>query len=296
MKERTKAYLAGLLDAEGHCAIVKAQCKDSTVYSTRLGIVNTFRPIIEWLVSNFGGSYRIDKPIRPAHHKVAYQWYPEGRSHMAKVLTHAIPYLQIKKRQAQLLLQSCELNGQRVPEVRKEIFDQVWALNSSSVTTESPSFPWKNNLINAYFAGFFDGEGTISISKKFSKDTETYYYVLNVRIGCTAQKLMAEMTRIYGGNFSSYVGPNPKHKTVFYWDASSHDVQERFLLKMLPYLKIKREQARLALNLIRLHHRKDAALREQFYLEMRHLKEQGKMRQSELTGDSESAPAGTLTA
>lgn len=281
MKESAKAYLAGLLDAEGYCTVVRGRIKNKyDAYSCRVGIVNTYRPIMTWIVKNFGGSFRTFKN-RPTHHYLTYEWTPASSKHSEKILSYIFPFLVIKKRKAEQLLKLYKLNGCWAPDVRQQAYELIRKCNFGSVTTDTPSFPGK--LFHSYFSGFFDGEGTIVVSKK--NGCKKPYYVLGIRIGNTDPRPLNRASKIYQRPVHSM---KTKGLPFFMLDFSNHETQESFLVRSLPYLKIKREQALLALTIIRSHHVRDEQQREEWFLEMKRLKTIGKKIQSELTGDGKS--------
>lgn len=89
----------------------------------------------------------------------------------------------------------------------------------------------------AYSAGIFDGEGNIS-----SNGTGG----INLVITCKKQngELMPWLEEVWGGK--TY----PIGNGVFQWKATGSILQTRFLLKTLPFLRLKKNQARLALSLL----------------------------------------------
>jgi hypothetical protein len=294
MKDKTRAYLAGLLDAEGHCTVVKGDVNGCAAYSCRFGITNTYRPIMNWIVRNFGGSYRLLSNKRPRHHKITYEWHPSSGPHANKILSSILPYIIVKRCQASLLMQLYELDSTWNPNKRDKIYRSVWKLNHpeefGSVTTEMPSFP--NKLFNAYFAGFFDGEGTICISKKWGKKNKNWYYVLCIRVGNTNPVALYEAGSLYG---QRVLPRKSKGCPFFMLELSKQIRQEKFLLTSLPYMQIKKEQAILALNIIRSRYQRNS-MRDKWYHQMKALKNVGKKTQSELIGDDKSAFVGTRSA
>jgi intein/homing endonuclease len=96
----------------------------------------------------------------------------------------------------------------------------------------------------AYLAGFFDGEGCVSIGKYQGKHNRTPVYQLMVVV---AQKVRAldEMCKMAG---VGSVLANTKDGEVYQqWRMSPRDGAE-FLKAILPYLKIKAMEARVAIE------------------------------------------------
>lgn len=92
-----------------------------------------------------------------------------------------------------------------------------------------------------YISGLFDGEGSINVHR--SGDKKLW---LQITITNTHYETLKWISNICGGTIRSS-GGKKKYKPVFSWQASSWMAYS--LLKiMLPYLKIKKEQALIAIN------------------------------------------------
>jgi hypothetical protein len=100
-----------------------------------------------------------------------------------------------------------------------------------------------------YAAGFFDGEGCISISKtKGSKSRGEYKrdaFVLSVRVTQTSFPVIYSFQETFGG--SVYERDYSRGAPYAEWVAT-HQKAVPFLEQMLPLLVVKKEQASLALD------------------------------------------------
>jgi hypothetical protein len=97
----------------------------------------------------------------------------------------------------------------------------------------------------AYLAGFFDGEGCVSLSKFQGPNNRTPVYQLHVVI---AQKVVVlpELCELAG--VGSVHVKNDRNGTVYQqWRMSPHEGCD-FLKAILPYLKVKAEEARIAIE------------------------------------------------
>lgn len=106
MKRTDLAYLAGILDGEGSIQIRKRKdrgMRRGFCYQLSISIANTNEWLVNWIHFNFeGGIYR--KPSLLPHHKQAYLW--QATSKQAEVvLKLLLPYLRLKKPQAEIALQ-----------------------------------------------------------------------------------------------------------------------------------------------------------------------------------------------
>jgi len=155
-------------------------------------------------------------------------------------------------------------------------------------------------------AGLVDGEGTICANKRTQGD-----YQLQVAIYNTSLKLMRWLVERVGGRFyvRSCKSWNGKEgKPQYMWLPSGKRNREEFLLAVLPYLVIKTEQAKLALEFLRLPYG-SSVQREELAQKISLLNrreesvttntlngsEEPKI-ESGLAGDSKSAPVVTQTA
>jgi hypothetical protein len=114
---------------------------------------------------------------------------------------------------------------------------------------------------HGYTAGIFDGEGCISIAKysqKCERHNKTYHYEvvqLAVSIFQTDERLMKWLAHHYGGTYVPR-RPKPGRKQGWSWSPTKGKNLERFLLAIIPHLVVKKKQALLALQYIRLGNKK----------------------------------------
>jgi hypothetical protein len=233
MKNRTKAYMAGLMDTDGTLGIYD---KKSSGYQASVEFYNDDRLLMEWVVSMFGGSYRIKKD--PRREAVGYRWTPTGRQHAVRFLNDILPYLVLKHREAEILLEFYGITGEN-PELRKELTltCRLEKGKRSIVETDMLRVLLKENpkLVRAYIAGLLDGDGNIDV------------YENQVTIAFTNMSLgLVEFLKEYvGGN---YYKPKP---TTCRWQLSGAKTQELFLLSIVPYLVSKHARGVAAIEKIR---------------------------------------------
>lgn len=87
------AYLAGILDGEGTIGIYYHEKRNS--YRVKISVVNTYKPLIDWIASVFGGY------IYQRNHmkwKTRYEWHLGEDS--IELIRSLIPFLKVKKEQA----------------------------------------------------------------------------------------------------------------------------------------------------------------------------------------------------
>ncbi len=94
----------------------------------------------------------------------------------------------------------------------------------------------------AYVAGIFDGDGSILKSGK---------YAIAIVLGQTDADFVKALSR-YGGTVYKKTFKEPsKRNTMYYWILKIMGIQRAFLEKTLPYYRIKRKQAEIALQLVK---------------------------------------------
>jgi hypothetical protein len=105
MLETEKAYIAGLLDGEGHITI-QTSYSGQKCMPIRIGISNNNLDLLSWVKERFGGTFmqRRDKCN-------TLKW---GDKKSAENLLKAVlPYLILKKRQAEIMLAYLESVGEQ---------------------------------------------------------------------------------------------------------------------------------------------------------------------------------------
>lgn len=101
------AYVAGVVDSDGHIGIDKSltnpQRRVSPRYQPTVCVVNTSEALMTLLQSEFGGSVNTRKKVAE-HHKTTYRWKLCNRM-AADFCRQIAPYLLVKKAQSELLVE-----------------------------------------------------------------------------------------------------------------------------------------------------------------------------------------------
>ena len=162
----------------------------------------------------------------------------------------------------------------------------------------------------SYLAAMVDGEGCIGMWRQHSRahdyaTTGKTYSSFNLRIQIynTSEVLMKWLVANFGGVYQSRKLVGEKHKDSYNWRPKGANNTKKMLLGMLPYLVIKAEHAKLALEYLALPHCRGPQ-REAIYQRIRQLNQKGKPSttntldgsqcelkiESELHSDMQSAP------
>ena len=134
------AYAAGFFDGEG-CVSVSQQTRQAGIrnfgyWQVRPIISNTDFPLLKWMHTSFGGTVHFHRNTKIGW-RVQYQWFTTGSAHSIWFLSGMLPYLKIKKTEAELAIQffRCLLGktgGKLLPlaerEKRQEIVQKIRAI------------------------------------------------------------------------------------------------------------------------------------------------------------------------
>jgi|SRR5690348_4248669 len=130
-------------------------------------------------------------------------------------------------------------------------------------------------MIIEYLAGYFDGEGTVTIQfHSWTRRGKTYSgYQLHVAIGNTYKPLLEEIRQQFGGKIDIGKKRQPQHRQFYVWRATGTNARA-FLQTVLPHLREKRQQVELALQMPHnaMRTADDLLMQEQIYKEVKRLK------------------------
>lgn len=104
--------------------------------------------------------------------------------------------------------------------------------------------PMKEEFDLRYIAGFFDGEGSISLCRSKRKD-RLIEYVLMVSLSNTYYPIVTFLKEVFDGSLflnTSAHKKNPNHRPVLQWTISGKKAKKA-LERLLPFLVVKKEQA-----------------------------------------------------
>lgn len=102
-------------------------------------------------------------------------------------------------------------------------------------------------VLDAYFAGIIDGEGTVTIKRQYLKHcTFGVNFQMTVRVGMVDKKVTEMLHDEFGGSLVYQKGSGPRCDT-WAWSITSRKALA-FLLRVRPYLRIKHEHADLAIE------------------------------------------------
>lgn len=103
-----------------------------------------------------------------------------------------------------------------------------------------------NKHFIAWAAGFFDGEGSISVLHRKRKNNRAGWFALHLCVVNTNRDALLALQDQWGGGIYARP-PKPNRRPIFQWHLGDL-AAEKFLRDVRPYLRVKAPQATLALE------------------------------------------------
>lgn len=240
-EEKVLAYTAGLFDGKG-CILIQ---RVKNTFSLHVRVTSTDRPIVDWMHDHFGGCVGIQAPNRNIKN-CRPCWYWNIQSKAASLFLARIePLLVIKREQAKLALEfQSRLGSPGVNRIEPEeiTIRETYKRRLAELKIGAAPETREGLYDPAYVAGLLDGEGTILIYKSRT------YFQLSVRVVNTDLGSLERMKSLFGGN----IGSKREKKSIrtrpcWTWDIQGPAAAE-VLVNIYPFLIVKREQARVALE------------------------------------------------
>lgn len=110
------AYLAGIVDGEGHISISRQKslhCRKGYVHRPVVSISNTQLKLMNRLQAWFGGHIKTHKLREFMNFKPVYEWNVWSVDEQIDILQNILPYLFLKKTQAEIVLHFLATRGKR---------------------------------------------------------------------------------------------------------------------------------------------------------------------------------------
>lgn len=126
-----RAYLAGIFDGEGCVCIRFYKNKpDKSCYFPYIGITNTNKDLIDWLVINFGG-YTSQRKGRTVSSRDTYDWRVTSSEDVLHFIEKVYKYLVVKKKQCQVMMNFLHRN---YTDNGKLFYEEISKLNHGDVS------------------------------------------------------------------------------------------------------------------------------------------------------------------
>ncbi len=232
MQRKSWPYVAGILDAEGTIVIGET---NGGFYS-KIKISNTNKKLMKWLVQNFGNVFYKNLNSR-SNRSVLYEWNCLANQQEAFLLG-VLPFLLVKKPQALTLL---EFRRTESLEEKKKLCDRIKQQNQRLIENKTSFINSHNKDRFKYAAGYMDGDGGFY----FGDSSHTRIYLTSIDF-----IIIKWFLANFGGKFYKYNSSNENHSDYFRWVLSGRKNKKLFLLGTIPYMILKREQAKNLLQII----------------------------------------------
>lgn len=229
-------YVAGLFDAEG-CVYIQKH------YQLSVKIVNTNLKVLKLIKNIYGGDLFFNNDNGKNGELKSWEWYIVSDNAIVFLKKINI-FLIEKKKQVDLAIEYQENKSKnplhlKVPideiekreKFRKKINELKYVTFSEKISTISTE----------YLAGFFDGEGCISMNKNF-------YHQLQIQITNTNIEILKKYKEIYGGNIREMKKYGLTKKNIYQWIDSSNVIL--FLKNISSFVIIKRNQVLLSIDFL----------------------------------------------
>lgn len=114
------AYVAGIIDGEGYIGLIPSSSKQlkNPSYSPKVKVTNTNEEMVIFLYKTFGGHLDKLRFLNNPVFKPARMWTLSNKVNVKPFLISLIPYLKIKKKQAELVINYC--NNYSYKEMRQK--------------------------------------------------------------------------------------------------------------------------------------------------------------------------------
>lgn len=269
------AFLAGLIDGDGSFSI---RYDERSGYQWTVTVYSTSRNLMNWLVEVFDGQYR--KMPTKGNRKQKYAWYSGNKN----IPTNIVPYLILKKSQAESSILFFALGDERNPQAREDLMRDIQKANDFYVpankqdvldTRKAPIEP--NKLDWAYLAGLFDAEGTFGLQKRKQKGHGSY--TSYAKISNTDNRVFLWIMPRFGGSFSVMDRKDDKDEGA--WTLSSdrglqgRKDRENKLLALVPYLVAKQERSIVFMEWVRNNWSMTREQKLEYFLKMKTLNKRG---------------------
>ena len=241
--EQDYAYIAGLLEGEGSFVINKEKLKNGKFkYTTKIVVSTRERECLDFLIKVFPTNINI------YNNRMYSCLYKTIKTE--EIISKIYPYLSFKKSQADCLNRIIQIkkdfNGKtpvanRYEEIRNNLIKS--RISDENMINNNSEIPNETNLL-AYAAGLIDGEGSFGIyARKRNKINiySSFCIMMNNKEG------IQRISKILGR-------PIYKYKKVYVLKCNDNRINGRlfiFLKKIIPFLKLKKQQAILCLDLIK---------------------------------------------
>jgi hypothetical protein len=239
-KEIDTAYAAGAMEGDGSFFICRRGGK-YIKFVAGAGIGKSSKELAGFFVSTFSGTVN----IRGDQHR----WSISSSLRMIPFLEAIIPYLQMKKERAQYLLewlkegmQDKENSYSRMKELNEEVIKKIVSPGDIYSVDEDP-IKW------AYIAGLMDTDGSFMISKRMAHNgMKNPNYLAKISYGEKDIRPPSFVRKTFPFGVISLKDNDKCVNGRFVWELVVKEDMIAFIKRILPYMKVKKQNAEILLK------------------------------------------------
>jgi len=223
-------YIAGLFDAEGTILLSDVR----GWFQLHVKLTNSYRPILITLQERFGG--HIQEKLGRGRKSRCWSWELTALEESIVFLEQILPFLMTKRDQAALVIKEAPIRFSEA--TRRRVSD----LNCGIIKEENSTRRFTGEESVQYMAGFFDGEGCVTIAKASERR-----HWLQIRVGGVDAGTLEWVRENFGGCIGKQRRYSERHRQAWYWQLQASGAG-KFLTEILRYSVIKRPQIEIGLR------------------------------------------------
>lgn len=254
MENKSLAYTGAIIDGEGCISIGK----QNNNLQLHISVANTDKGLIDFLLKNFGGNLYIGK--QKEKRKQFWIWSLTGCKNAITFLEQVIPYLLIKRKQAEFALEFAKQRENILKLVREDrkyteeqiqLYKEVKKLKKE-YPPELPTYNFTEEEKRYYLAGLIDGDGCVRLTKAVHENGYGNKKLILVPLISVANtdKRMSEFLMNEFKGFTMKKERHDKQKSIYQWYMQGVSKKD-FFLSLKDKLLIKNQQLNLLLDYVK---------------------------------------------
>lgn len=248
------AYIAGLIDGDGHIGIRRV----SGELKPLVQLHNSIKKMPEYLKRIFDGTVAFDRPKKEGNRTV-WKWMLQGKEGCRRFIERIMPYLILKQDSAKEMLEflNVPIEGKDYFQSSKDLNlnRKIEVVNLGNIQrgTNEDSFFW------AYVAGVMDTDGSFSIERAVRKPANgnrqrnnLIKYRPKILLSMVSERsIRFILENCPFGNLHVIKANSALRGSAFRFSVSARSEAIEFLKRCVPYLQTKSIQAIKLLNFCR---------------------------------------------
>ena len=257
-KMNNLAYFAGIMDGDGSFSLCKKIEKEgnSPLYYPLIQLSTTNFCLIDMLQKTFGGAVNTRAAYNDKNnisHKTSQRWSLQKRNKCLPFLIEIVDFLSVKKERAQFLIDF--INNNPFKRGSNKIFDEIIKnrdvayikMQSFNKGIQSLFFKFPvrrkttdDTIFWNYAAGLMDTDGSFCLKRERS------YYSPVISLSMIDHRALYRLIKnCEWGNICHVKANTSRNLHSYRYNICSLDEAIKFLERIIPYLRLKTEQAKI---------------------------------------------------